>query len=252
MSPFKPTNIFKSIERSIEGGLEGGLGRLLGARLQPVAVAKAAARAMEASRSLGPDGTRVANRYRLGLHASDYRRFLPYQESLARDVEHYLDAEARRMAARPVDVWVVEVFESGNVRPGRVDVLVDAVDVATRASFEHAPGVDDTQRLSAIHARVGATQARLVIGEQAFPLTKSVTTIGRALDNDIVIADSRVSRYHAQLEAREGGFRVRDLASTNGTLVRGTQVGEQELSAGEEVSFGGVVARLEAAEASRG
>jgi pSer/pThr/pTyr-binding forkhead associated (FHA) protein len=63
--------------------------------------------------------------------------------------------------------------------------------------------------------------------------------IGRALDNDLVIADSRVSRYHAQVVPDGGGTLVRDLGSTNGTAVAGRVVAEDRLADGDTVSLGG-------------
>jgi pSer/pThr/pTyr-binding forkhead associated (FHA) protein len=63
--------------------------------------------------------------------------------------------------------------------------------------------------------------------------------IGRALDNDLVIADSRVSRYHAQIVRDARGPLVRDLGSTNGTAVDGRVVGEDRLTDGDRLTLGG-------------
>jgi ABC transport system ATP-binding/permease protein len=41
--------------------------------------------------------------------------------------------------------------------------------------------------------------------------------VGRAADNDVAIANQRVSRYHAQLRWVESSWLVYDLDSTNGT-----------------------------------
>lgn len=43
--------------------------------------------------------------------------------------------------------------------------------------------------------------------------------IGREPNNDIELADDRVSRHHAVLWAEEGAWRVRDLDSANGTFI---------------------------------
>jgi len=64
------------------------------------------------------------------------------------------------------------------------------------------------------------------------------TTIGRATDNDIVLADSSVSRHHAAIESRGGGFQMRDLGSQNGTFVRGERVSEAALKNGDPVRVG--------------
>ncbi len=56
---------------------------------------------------------------------------------------------------------------------------------------------------------------------QRFTLTKPMTTVGRALTNDIVIADLSVSKKHLIVEWDGQGFVIQDLASGNGTIVNG-------------------------------
>jgi pSer/pThr/pTyr-binding forkhead associated (FHA) protein len=63
-------------------------------------------------------------------------------------------------------------------------------------------------------------------------ITRDVTCIGRASDNDLVLEGSdavTVSLHHLAIHRENGGFRVRDLDSTNGTFVDGERVKETEL-----------------------
>jgi pSer/pThr/pTyr-binding forkhead associated (FHA) protein len=71
-----------------------------------------------------------------------------------------------------------------------------------------------------------------------FPVRRQVTTIGRALDNDVVLTDAEVSRHHARIEYRNGAFEVVDLGSTNGTSVNGLPISRAQLQDGDVVSFG--------------
>ena len=57
-----------------------------------------------------------------------------------------------------------------------------------------------------------------------FPLTGSSITLGRQVDNDVVLDDSRVSRHHARLVWQPSGFEIEDLTSGNGTWVNGTRI----------------------------
>jgi DNA-binding response OmpR family regulator len=56
------------------------------------------------------------------------------------------------------------------------------------------------------------------------PLTSDTVTIGRAVENDIVITSKRVSREHARVR-REGWHAIlEDLGSTNGTFLNDERV----------------------------
>lgn len=51
-------------------------------------------------------------------------------------------------------------------------------------------------------------------------------SIGRAPDNDLVLNNSKVSRYHARLYKRSDRWVLVDLQSTHGTSVNGTRLSE--------------------------
>jgi LysM repeat protein len=79
---------------------------------------------------------------------------------------------------------------------------------------------------------------------RVFPLRKSVLTIGRAPNNDIVIMDRRVSRYHARLNYQQGDWLLEDLNSDNGVWVNGIRVAgptfvadDSIISLGQSVNF---------------
>jgi pSer/pThr/pTyr-binding forkhead associated (FHA) protein len=77
------------------------------------------------------------------------------------------------------------------------------------------------------------------------PLRPGTTVVGR--EGDILLADGRVSRRHAQVHHAEGALWVEDLGSTNGTKVNGDALAAGErrsLSGGEKISFGGVELQL--------
>jgi FHA domain len=65
-----------------------------------------------------------------------------------------------------------------------------------------------------------------------------VLLLGRSTDCDVVLAEPNVSRRHAQLTFRDGGWLIQDLRSTNGTFVNGERVGRTALRAGDIVQLG--------------
>src|ERR1035437_352497 len=75
---------------------------------------------------------------------------------------------------------------------------------------------------------------------QPYPVRSgAVTRIGRALDNEIVVSHSSVSRHHASIENSNVVFAVKDLNSQNGTFVGNRRVTEPTpVSDGAGVRFG--------------
>jgi hypothetical protein len=67
-----------------------------------------------------------------------------------------------------------------------------------------------------------------VLGEGGAPLAfvslEAPVMIGRSNEADLVIDDPFASDFHARVGPVEGGFRVQDLGSTNGTFVNGERM----------------------------
>jgi ABC-type multidrug transport system ATPase subunit len=75
-----------------------------------------------------------------------------------------------------------------------------------------------------------------------------VTRIGRALENELVVSDLQVSRFHAEFTAHaDGRFELHDLGSHNGTYVNGQQLpknGRRYLGQNDTVGIGHSTFRL--------
>jgi len=74
----------------------------------------------------------------------------------------------------------------------------------------------------------------------------AIATLGRDVNNAIVVEDQFVSAEHAILTFRGRAWYVEDLGSTNGTYVNGVPVGEvTPLGFGDVIQVGQVRLRLE-------
>jgi len=71
-----------------------------------------------------------------------------------------------------------------------------------------------------------------------FLLDRDVVTVGRHPDSDIFLDDITVSRRHAEFVRAEGGYRVRDVGSLNGTYLNRERIEDAELVNGDEVQIG--------------
>jgi ABC-type multidrug transport system ATPase subunit len=75
-------------------------------------------------------------------------------------------------------------------------------------------------------------------------LPTRVLRIGRAADNDVVVDDLSVSRYHAELRNSARGYEIVDLASHNGTFVNGARVSSAIVTERDIVAIGPATFRL--------
>jgi ABC transport system ATP-binding/permease protein len=74
---------------------------------------------------------------------------------------------------------------------------------------------------------------------RTFPLGEKLS-IGRDPSNDIVLANPRVSRFHAVIEQKAGRYHVSDLGSTNGIYADGQKVGtDYPLDQGSVIQISG-------------
>jgi DNA-binding NtrC family response regulator len=71
------------------------------------------------------------------------------------------------------------------------------------------------------------------------PLSRRRLRVGSGSDADLVVADPHVSRLHCELEPTASGVVLRDLGSTNGTLVGGAAIREALLAPGVVAVIGG-------------
>jgi pSer/pThr/pTyr-binding forkhead associated (FHA) protein len=76
-----------------------------------------------------------------------------------------------------------------------------------------------------------------------FALDADTLVVGRE-DAAIAIDEPLVSRQHARIERRDGGWVLVDLGSTNLTRVNGDVVRERELAHGDEVKFARATCRF--------
>lgn len=119
---------------------------------------------------------------------------------------------------------------------------------ATRIHFRESPLSTSSalpKRDEVVLSTDGAPKLVCVGGIQKgarFPVTAAGTTVGRDANNDIVIADPKVSHHHAWIGIIDQKAVLRDLGSTNGTFLNAQMdalVSEVVLSPGDTIFFGG-------------
>ena len=80
--------------------------------------------------------------------------------------------------------------------------------------------------------------------EFIFDLVEERVSLGRNSRNEIVIENTFISSFHAELlRQKDGSYEIVDLKSTNGTFVNDERVERAMLQPSDLVRFGQLVAR---------
>lgn len=255
-----------AVERFFERLFERPAARLFQERAERVQIQRAIERAMETERVVRERRAYVPSHYRVLLNTADAAALDGDLAALTRDlaeqVRLYARAHDYTLQARPS----VEVIRSTAVAAGDVRVYADRAPAQPKpapiAPPEPPPAVvadvDDESDPADGHADAdavpGATaifaaprpntpRAQLAVRTPGQPVSRvnvrpGTIRLGRALDNDIVLPDDRVSRHHGQIGIRLGMLVYTDLGSTNGSYLNGAAVTEIALGPGDVLQLG--------------
>ncbi len=233
-------SLLSHLETVFETLVEGSFRRLFSAPLQPVEIARAAERAMLADRVVNASSVAVANSFVAHINPADFEHLAALRGTVERDTANYLERRASELELRPIGPIRVQLTADPTVPRStvRVEATFDENTLGEVQPVEH------TRRLEVVPPRpASGTRGRgLVVLDEAGETTRvdgQSLRIGRGPDNDLVIADIRVSRDHAIIEPVADGWLVRDLQSTNGTYVDGQRISEARIDAATELSLGG-------------
>ena len=242
-------NKIDQFENMAERLVEGTFARLFAGRLSPLKLASHLERAIAEHQVCNPEGMAQApTHYRVCLNPQDYERLT------AANADGQQGVETEHALARQISELVVQADLSLDTPPVvRVEPYEGVLprDVRVEAGFARSePAAVDGTREMKLDGRAGldknADQAApgrpflIIEGNRHVNITQPVVSIGRALDNDIIVEDQRISRHHAQFRQRYGHYVLHDLESTGGTTINGYPVEECMLHSGDVISFAGV------------
>ena len=140
-------------------------------------------------------------------------------------------------------------FDEGTKENGANTILIVLVCVLSFLSMAVVVAI------IVIVKRIGASRMQIepfgvLILEQRgkevdFPLNRNAVYIGRNKKNDIVLDHNLVSARHAVITHDKQNVLIRDLESSNGTMVNGETVSMRALRPGDVLLFGSIEARFE-------
>jgi hypothetical protein len=225
-------------EQRLERGVEGFFTRLFRSGVHPVEIGKRLLRVMEDGKTVALRRTYVPHVYRITIGPKDFERLGPLESKLIEELEIFIGEAARqREWSLPDSPQVAFALDRG-LSAGEFRVAAEAVSLSTD---DEAP-VRERRRRARAESNGAPCLVLITDGEEVrtVPVPRRIR-IGRQADNDLVISDPGVSRHHAEVTNENGSCTLRDLGSTNGTLVNGSAATEHPLRDGDRISLGSSV-----------
>jgi hypothetical protein len=258
-----------AVERFFERLFERPAARLFQAGVEPVHIQRGLERSIESERQVVARRVYAPHAFRILLNATDLARLEGDRQTLLRglaeSVRTYARARNYVLLARPtleiepskaVDAGDVRVYaqpfvppaaETGNGR-GRPSAPQPPTPAPDQPPFDPAQLAQNTAIFAAPHTNTPRAQLAIRTANQPvsrMPVRPGTVRIGRALDNDVVLADESVSRHHGQIGVRLGMLVYTDLGSTNGSLLNGAAVSEIALGPGDTLQLGSSTVTIE-------
>lgn len=229
----RPHSQFSKFELLAQNLIEGTFGRLLGGSVEPQTIASKLAQAMESS---SYDGLgQIANTYDVFLHGSDLSEIQSKYPTLDDELANYL-VRLGTQANLPIsDLPIVRFNVDSYLRTQQVRA------VGTYDSTRDTTQTRKQQKINLDKSVVDTLQeldAFLIIdGQEHVSLSASTITIGRRIDNDIILDSPTVSRKHAQIRWRYSHFIIYDLGSRAGIVINDQKVRECVLQPGDVITI---------------
>ena len=222
---------FTHFEALAQRLVEDTFGRVFGDYSISREVATALARAVEDGAHEMP-GDQVPDRYRLLLHREDYARMEAEWKDLAPRLVGFVADVAEQAGLYLSGAPIIELAVEETARPGTVRVEAAYASSSASTTQTYAPvnsGVD---------GRLHTLDAFLIVnGRRHVPLDRPLVTIGRRVDNDVIIDSPVVSRQHAHVRWRHGRFVLYDVGSRGGVAVNGERCQECVLQPGDLITL---------------
>ncbi len=203
----------QGFEERLERLVEGTLARPFRSSLQPVEISRKLTREMDLQRRVGAKGLLAPNRFAVTISAADAERFSSYADALVRELITAAHDHARTEGYSFVGPVTVELFEGARLKAGQCAVTATV----------------DESGASAYLATQDGT--RVEVGDRP-------VVVGRLAGCDLVVADTNVSRQHANVRRVDDGYVLTDLNSTNGTRLNGKRITQAPLTSGDVITVG--------------
>lgn len=233
MTKQTPIQKFEALAQQL---IEGSFNRFLGNGLTLSEIASELARTVE---NQTVDGI-APSQYKIRLNPVGFDKIVKAEPDAVAQLTDYLQNFAQQAGLSLSGSLHLMLVADPAI--GLRGVQVEAV-VAERPSIDAVTQIRQPSDVAEMFAAdIAALDAYLIIdGQQHVPLIKPITSLGRQIDNDVVLDAPTVSRQHAQIRWRYGRFILYDVSNRGRTLVNNQPINETVLKSGDVISLSDVM-----------
>lgn len=224
--------------------------------LKPKHIAHRIGRIMDSSKTVSVFKVYVPYRYQVVLSEEDLARVEPFRDSMIKELVDFIHRHATKHGYHLLDQPEIHFTVQPGLTPGNFEVEPvyqnsdDTVDQLNTMVFDKSELHELKQ-----HAATGTMRNRSVdtpileilegndVGMK-YDLTGKTISLGRREDNQVVVNDPNVSRYHAKIFFDSKEWRIEDLKSTNGVFLNGKKVKKAPLNQGDEIRMGSTLMKF--------
>lgn len=231
--------LLENLEQRLDRIVNGSFSKAFKSEVQPVELGAALQQEIDNRAKTITGQTVVPNIFIIELGLVDHDRLTPYFATLSAELSALADQYTSAQRYTTIDSAHItfdldSILETGvfRIRSTAAARPADAVKAAT-VDPDLAPQVP----LSSF--AVASSPYLVSINGEEFKITKSISNVGRGTEADIQIDDSSVSRLHCAIVLGSDVL-VRDLGSTNGTLIDGIRATETVIHDGSIIKIGNI------------
>lgn len=214
--------MLENFEKKLDRMVNGAFAKAFKSEVQPVEIAAGLQRELDDRATIVSRArTVVPNVLIVDLSTADFGRLSAYEHTVAEELAGLVREYAQQQRYSFVGAVEVSLAEDAQLGTGVFRI---------RSEVKPGPQSDAPAPVDV------SGQPHLEVDGITYPL-HSITRLGRGTDVDIRIDDPGVSRHHAEIVLGTD-VTIRDLGSTNGTLVNGRMVSAVILEEGARIQLG--------------
>ena len=231
--------LLDNLEQRLDRIVNGSFSKAFKSEVQPVELGAALQQEIDNRADTITGQTVVPNIFIIELGSVDHERLETYFETLSVELGALADAYSSEQRYTTVDSAHISFDLDSELETGVFRIRSTAAKRPDDVIAASLVAQDATPQVPLTSFTPEATPYLTSITGEEFKITKSVTNIGRGVEADIQIDDTSVSRLHCAIVLGSEVL-VRDLGSTNGTVVDGARATESILRDGSIIKVGNI------------